>query len=181
MPDLCDQLIELLGKPGSNSVVLKRMIQDIGERPILHDTHPRLWFYDFPQSGISLDFDSKHEMFTALTLFITIVPDENGDLGPGRPYSGKLPYGINRSDTFEEVEAKLPGGATTVKDYRFHADLRPLWLSSSTSNLEYPNRSCCLCQLITCRHYSSTKCLRDCHGGWHLRFWHSKIKLHPFV
>jgi hypothetical protein len=126
MPDLCDQLIELLGKPGINSDVLKRLTQDIGETPVHHDTHPRLWFYDFPQSGIILDFDSKHQMFTAVTLFISIVPDENGDLGPGRPYSGNLPFGINKSDTFEEVEAKLPGGATTVKDYRFHADLRPL-------------------------------------------------------
>jgi hypothetical protein len=123
----CEKLLDLLGKPRPTSAeLLIQLIDDLGEKPKVDCTHDRLWSYDFPRSGVSLEFDTKLGMFIYLTLFVLVLSDENGELGSRRPYDGALPFGFTASDSYSEVEAKLPGGTMVVKDYRFAVDLRPL-------------------------------------------------------
>jgi len=124
MQHIYERLVELLGKPRPRgSELLVRLIEDLGESPVVDCSHDRVWIYQLSQSGIQLFFDTKTGMFWSLTLEIATAQVRAGYV---RAYDGDLPYGINRSDARDTVESKFPGGTLAVKDYRFDADLRPL-------------------------------------------------------
>ncbi len=126
MIDRWAQLTEILGVTQLPNIdLLNELAQALGETPNIDFTHDRIWFYDFPKSGISFSFDSKLNTFTSLTIFVSFDSEHKAEVGPGVPYSGKLPFGIERSDSAETLEEKLPGGTRAVKDYRFDVDLRP--------------------------------------------------------
>jgi len=120
--EICDQLLKLLGKPrATNGLLFMRLIQTLEERPILDYEADRHWEYYFPGAGISLQFDNKIGIFDRFSLFLRTFDTETN-----RPFAGELPFGINRDDSVESVESKLPGSTMVLKDYRFDVDLRPL-------------------------------------------------------
>src|ERR1700733_746478 len=132
MSDRCEQLLTLLGKPRPTSAqLLIQLIEDLGEQPMVDCTHDRLLSYEFARSGVSLECDTKLGMFIYLTIFVLVLPDENGEVGSRRLYNGSLPFGFTASDSFSDVEAKLPGATMVVKDYGFAVDLRPLVVRTS--------------------------------------------------
>jgi hypothetical protein len=120
--DVCDQVIELLGKPRPiNAQLLMNLIESLEEKPMLDYGFDRHWEYYFPRSGISLDYDNQLGIFDQLRLHLRTFDTEEY-----RPFAGNLPYGIDRDDSAEAVEARLPGSTMLLKDYQFDADLRPL-------------------------------------------------------
>ena len=120
--DVCDQLMEILGKPRpTNAELLIRLIDALEEKPELDSFNERHCDYWFRKSGIRLQFDNELGIFDQLFLELRTF-----DFEDCRPYGGKLPYGINRDDSADAVEAKLPGSTMQLKDYRFDKDLRPL-------------------------------------------------------
>ena len=124
MDHLYERIVNLLGKPAPYCHELFRELKKVlMEEPIIQSPNTPYSFYDFPQSGISLDFDGNKSMFISLTLFLQIDENESS-----RPYCGNLPFGITKDDISAIVEKKLPGCTSSVKDYRYDRDLRPLTL-----------------------------------------------------
>lgn len=124
MLDTYDRVTTLLGKSRNQTAqLLLKFIEDLDEKPHVDCNHERIWVYEFPLTGLVLDFDAKYGMFYCATFHISTGPTKSGTL---QSYSGSLPFGISYDDSREEIERKLPGGTMEVKDYRFDVDLRPL-------------------------------------------------------
>ena len=121
-PELCDLLIGLLGQPApENGQIFMDIIDQINEKPVLAFDFPSISEYNFPLSGISISFDRDLRIFDCLVFELRCF--EGSDR---KPFTGRLPYGIKRTDSEQQVEQEFPGSTMRLKDYRFDADLRPL-------------------------------------------------------
>jgi len=75
--------------------------------------------YFFERSGITLDYNQERGRFERFFLNMAPSREVEGDFGYKIVYRGNLPFGITRTDTISEMEAKMPGITSYVKDYRF--------------------------------------------------------------